>query len=273
MSTVTGTTRPNGTPKLSQRLRSAPISVVLWLALLGIWWLVAATNQHSGTLWPLPNHVASTLWTLRSAFLSNAGVTLHEAGIGFIVAVFAAVVLALLGNRIRALSGVLQSLALAIYSLPLIAIAPVLVLWLGSGLTTKVIIAALSAFFPILINLTQALRTTQPQALELMQSGGATSWQTFRHVELPYALPMLFASFAVAGPAAIVGAMLAEWVGANSGLGIQLLNSMSEYDVPELYGCLVVAAILSLLSYLVFELLGRRLFPWHASLQRVGVDR
>jgi ABC-type nitrate/sulfonate/bicarbonate transport system permease component len=261
------------TAHFGRRLRSAPISVALWLALLGIWWLVAATNQHAGTLWPLPNTVASTLWTLRSAFLTNAGATLHEAGIGFAVAVIAAVVIAIVGNRIRSLSGVLQNLALVIYSLPLIAIAPVLVLWIGSGLTTKVIIAALSAFFPILINLTQALRTTKPQARELMQSGGASSWQTFRHVELPYALPMLFASFTVAGPAAIVGAMLAEWVGANDGLGIQLLNSMQEYDVPELYGCLVVAALLSLLSYLLFELLGRRLFPWHASLQPVGSHR
>jgi ABC-type nitrate/sulfonate/bicarbonate transport system permease component len=92
-----------------------------------------------------------------------------------------------------------------------------------------------------------------------MQIGGASGWQTFRYVELPYALPMLFASFAVAGPAAIVGAMLSEWVGANEGLGVQLLNAMQEYAVPELYSCLIVASAMSMLSF--------RLFPWHESLQ------
>jgi ABC-type nitrate/sulfonate/bicarbonate transport system permease component len=158
-------------------------------------------------------------------------------------------------------------LAIGVYSLPLIALAPALVLWTGSGLTTKVIIAALAAFFPVLINLTQALRTTNPNALELMRSGGASSWQVFRRVELPYALPVLFAAFTIAAPAAILGAMLAEWVGANSGLGIQLLNSMQSDDVPELYASLAVASLLSLAAWLVFAVAGRWLFPWHASQQ------
>ena len=103
-----------------------------------------------------------------------------------------AVAIALAGGwsrRWRKLAG----LAIGVYALPLIALAPVLVLWTGSGLTTKVIIAALASFFPVLINLTQALRTTDAHALELMRVGGASRWQAFRFVELPYALPMLFA--------------------------------------------------------------------------------
>jgi ABC-type nitrate/sulfonate/bicarbonate transport system permease component len=256
-----------------RRLGGPLASLLVWLALLGVWWAISATQQHPGTLWPEPNQVASTLWTLRSAFLTNAGTTVHEAALGFLVAVVLAVAGALISQRAGSLSSVLQHLALSVYALPLIALAPVIVLWTGSGLETKVIIAAIASFFPVFINLTQALRTTNAQAVELMDIGGASGWQTFRFVELPYALPMLFAGFTVAAPAAILGAMLAEWVGANQGLGIQLLNSMQEYQIPELYGCLVVASVLSLISWAAFTLIGRRLFPWHASLQPVGAQR
>jgi ABC-type nitrate/sulfonate/bicarbonate transport system permease component len=257
---------------VSRRLRNPLATVGVWLVLLGIWWLVAASQQHRGTLWPTPNQVASSLWNLRSAFISNAVVTIEEAALGFTVAVVLAVMTALVGEQYRSVAGMLQRLAIGVYALPLIALAPVLVLWTGSGLVTKVIIAALASFFPVLINLTQALRTTSPGAVELMSVGGASSWQTFRFVELPYALPMLFAGFTVAAPAAILGAMLAEWVGADRGLGIQLLNSMQSYQVPELYGCLAVASILSLAVWAIFTAIGRRLFPWHASMQRLELE-
>ena len=252
---------------MTRRLGTAVGSMAVWLALLGGWWLVAAAKQHPGTLWPTPPQVASSLWDLRSAFVQNAATTMKEAALGFALGVLLAAAIALVGERYRPITGSLQQLAIGVYSLPLIALAPVLVLWTGSGLTTKVVIAALASFFPVLINLTHALRTTSPSALELMRVAGASRWHVFRRVELPYALPMLFAAFTVAAPAAILGAMLAEWVGANSGLGIQLLSSMQNYEIPELYGCLVVSSVLSLAAWLVFTVAGRRLFPWHSSQQ------
>ena len=93
---------------------------------------------------------------------------------------------------------------------------------------------------------------------------------TFLHVELPYALPMLFSGLMIAGPAAVIGAMLAEWVGANQGLGILLVDAMQQFNIPELYACMVAASLLSLLVYLLFSLVGRRLFPWHPSLRPIG---
>ena len=255
---------------MSRRASPVLASIGVWLALLGIWWLVAATQQRPGTLWPTPAQVAVTLWQLRGAFAANAGTTVEEAALGFAAAVVLAVLVGLAGERYRPLAGSLNRLAIGVYSLPLIALAPALVLWTGSGLTTKVIIAALAAFFPVLINLTQALRSTDPNALELMRAGGASSWQVFRRVELPYALPALFAAFTIAAPAAILGAMLAEWVGADSGLGIQLLDSMQNDDVPELYASLAAASLLSLAAWLVFSVAGRWLFPWHASQQAAG---
>jgi ABC-type nitrate/sulfonate/bicarbonate transport system permease component len=248
-----------------RRLGVVMASLSAWLLLLGAWWLVAAGKQHPGTLWATPAQVAQSLWVLRGAYAANAGATLEEAALGFALAVTFAVIISLAGRRRPPVEGTLHNLAIALYSLPLIAIAPMLVLWTGSGMMTKVVIAALASFFPVLIGLTHALRSTNPGALELMQLGAASSWQRFRRVELPYALPALFASFTIAAPAAILGAMLAEWTGANQGLGIQMLNSMQQFSVPEFYATLAVASALSLLAWLMFIVVVRLLFPWQAS--------
>ncbi len=249
----------------SRRARSLLLTATAWLLLVGAWWLFAAHEQRPGTIWATPGQILGSLVSLRSAYVANAVVTLKEAALGFILAVSVAVVLALAGERYKKIAATTQRAAVAIYSLPIIALAPALVLWTGPGLTTKVVIAGLGAFFPVLINLVQALRTTPAGALELMQVGGAGSWQVFRRVELPYALPILFVSFMTAAPAAITGAMLAEWVGANAGLGIQLLNSMNEFDIPQLYATLVVASALSVAAWLLFRVLGRLFFPWQTS--------
>jgi ABC-type nitrate/sulfonate/bicarbonate transport system permease component len=257
---------------VTRRPATVATSAAVWVGLLGVWWLLAALNDHPGSLWPSPPRVVSALWDGRSAYAENATTTVEEAAVGFAAGVLLAAALALVGERFRALAGSLQQLAVGIYSLPLIALAPILVLWTGTGMATKVIIAALASFFPVLINLTQALRSTDPQALELMDVAGASRWQTFRRVELPYALPALFAALTVAAPAALIGAMLAEWVGADRGLGIQLLGAMQNYDIPGLYGCLIAASVLSFAAWLAFTLLGRRLFPWHPSLRSLRLE-
>jgi ABC-type nitrate/sulfonate/bicarbonate transport system permease component len=250
-------------------LRSRLFAALGYLVLLGAWWLVAALNDKPGTLWPSPPEVLETIWDQRSALWVNGKATLEEAALGFLAGVGLATAIALVANRFRILGEGLQQVALALYSLPLIALAPVLVLWVGPGMATKVIVAAFGSFFPVLINFAYALRTTDPGALELMRASGASGWQTFIRVELPYALPALFASFTIAGPAAIVGAMVAEWVGGNEGLGVMILFSMTSYDVPTIWASLVTASTLSLLVYLVFAVTGRALFPWHPSVQRV----
>lgn len=254
------------------RTRSRLLAGACYLLLLAAWWALALANDHPGTLWPTPPDVAETIWTNRDALAENAAATLYEAALGFVFGVLLAIVIALVADRFRLLGEGLQQIALALYSLPLIALAPVLVIWFGTGIASKVIIAALASFFPVLINLSQALRQTDPRTLELMDVAGASGWQTFVRVKLPFALPPLFASFTVAAPAAIVGAMLAEWVGAEKGLGLMILFSMTSYDVPNIWASLVVASAISLAAYGLFALSGRRLFGWHPSVQPVRVE-
>ncbi|ABG05944.1 binding-protein-dependent transport systems inner membrane component [Rubrobacter xylanophilus DSM 9941] len=249
--------------------RSWIISVIIYLILLVIWELIARANTQPGSLWPSPVTVAEVLWEERETFVSNAAVTLTEATLGFVGGVILAALFSLLSMFSRPLGDNLYRLSLVLYGLPLIAVAPLLVVWIGPGLWTKVIIALLASFFPVLVNTTQAIRHTDPKAIEMMDSLGASRLQTLWRVRLPYALPALIASFKVAGPGAIIGAMLAEWVGAEKGLGLLVLFSMFSYLIPLLWATLIVSSALSLTVYYTFEWVGRRLFPWHPSSQRI----
>lgn len=253
-----------------RRARSAAITVGAYAVLLGIWELVARLNEGPGSLWPTPRQVFTTIADNPQLFWQNAEVTLEEAGLGFAGGVALAVLLAALSQRFPALRDNLYRLSLTLYSIPLIALAPVLVSWVGPGLWTKVIIALLASFFPVLVNMTQALRQTDQKALELMSVLGASGLQTLVRVRLPFALPALIASFKIAAPAAIIGAMLAEWVGAERGLGLLMLFSMFSFKVAQLWASLIVASALSFAAYYVFEISGRLLFPWHASERRVA---
>jgi ABC-type nitrate/sulfonate/bicarbonate transport system permease component len=251
-----------------RRLRSWAISVVAWLAVLGVWELVARTHEHPGTLWPTPRTVFRTIADNPRLYWQSVETTLTEAGLGFGLGAAGAIVLAASAHRFPTVREQLYRVSLTLYSIPLIALAPVLISWVGPGLWTKVIIALLASFFPVLVNATQALRATDAKALELMSVLGATNLQALMRVRLPYALPAVLASFKIAAPAAIIGAMLAEWVGAERGLGLLVLFSMFSYKVPQLWATLIVASALSVGAYYLFEFAGRVLFPWHASTRR-----
>lgn len=246
-------------------LPAAALAVVL----LAAWETLARANPQPGSLWPSPATVLAALVESRSSFLANTGATLLVAGLGFAGGAALAAALSLIALRFEQLGENLYRVSLALYSLPLIALAPVLAVWLGIGLATKVTIALLAAFFPVVVNLTQALRSTNPQAMELMTVLGATRAQALWRVQVPYALPAVFAAFKIAAPNAIIGAMLAEWVGAERGLGLMLLFAMFNFQVPRLWATLIVATALTSGAYLLFGLLGRRLFPWHASVSDV----
>ena len=135
------------------RASSRLVAAGAYALLLAGWWALALANDHPGTLWPAPPDVAEQIWTDRAALAENAAATLHEAALGFLFGLLLAVAIALVADRFRMLGEGLQQIALGVYSLPLIALAPVLVIWFGTGITTKVVIAALASFFPILINL------------------------------------------------------------------------------------------------------------------------
>jgi ABC-type nitrate/sulfonate/bicarbonate transport system permease component len=248
-----------------RRLTSGVAFAALYGLLIFLWWLIAYLNRGAGSPFVGPVQLVRAVWDQWPVLQPSLAATAEEAALGFAAGVCLAVVLSLVTIRFRYLGTLIGRLALVLYSLPLIAIAPLLVIWFGAGLVTKVTIAALASFFLVLVNFSTALVSTDRQALEMMEVIGAPFMTVSVRVRIPYALPSLFASFRAAAPAAVIGATVAEWVGANQGLGITILSAMQSYSIPLLWSSIFVVSLLSLVSYGFFAVLGRKLFPWHES--------
>jgi ABC-type nitrate/sulfonate/bicarbonate transport system ATPase subunit/ABC-type nitrate/sulfonate/bicarbonate transport system permease component len=252
-----------GDRRVNSRARGAVAAT--YLVLFAVWEAYGRATYEPGKLFPPPTTILRVLWEQRSSYLDNVTVTVLEAAVGFGVGLAFAVVLALFIDRFRRVGNSVYRLALALYSIPLIALAPALTTWFGLGFTSKAAVAALAAFFPIVVNLAQALRSTDSRVLELADVLSLPRLQSLRLMRLPYALPALVASFKIAGPAAFIAAMIAEWIGAERGLGLMLLYAMFSFQLPELWAALILATAVIGLTFALFELLGRVLVPWHSS--------
>jgi ABC-type nitrate/sulfonate/bicarbonate transport system permease component len=241
------------------------IPLAFFVLLLVAWqWGGQALAAPGAVLIP-PSAIAETFAERWYALLLNAGITLTEAGVGFLLGAGAAIVLAVVVDRFRIVGEGLYRLALVIYAIPVIAIAAPLTAMLGLGMESKVAVAALSAYFPVLVNLTGALRTLDPRISELSRILAMNYSRTLVSMRAPAVLPALFSSFKIAGPAAFIGAIIAEWMGAEGGLGVMLIQAMFNFNVPLLWTVLVVATVVNGLIVVLFDIGGRAAAPWHVS--------
>lgn len=239
------------------RLRNAllPLGVLVAVTLL------AQFAVRSG--WT-PRTIAAPSDVLR-AIAGNSGIlwyqlepTLLVASTGFLLALLLALALAALVYAFKPLEATIVTVGTVIDSIPMIAIAPVLVIWMGLTLPMRITIATTICFFPIFISVLQGLKSPPATTEELFVNLAASSWQRFRLLGIPYALPYLFVGLKVAAPVAILGALIAEWTGAERGLGIYMLNAMFGLRVIELWSGVAVACAVSATAYglvCLFELL------------------
>jgi NitT/TauT family transport system permease protein len=165
----------------------------------------------------------------------------------------------------RTMDKALYPIVLFAQVIPKIAIAPLLVVWFGNGLTPKIILAVLIAFFPVVISGVAGLRSTDPELLELSATMGASRWKTFRKIRFPNALPHLMAGEKVAVTLAVVGAVVGEFVGAGEGLGYILLLANGNLDSALLFAALILMSAIGILLFVVVEAAEALLIPWHAS--------
>jgi len=233
--------------------------VLVLLLLLAAWEAYVQLRGVPEYLLPAPSQIAQALWDDRSTLASQALVTLKEMLLGFAAAVvigFAAAVLLHLAPWLR---GAVQTILIASQSVPVVAIAPILVIYLGFGLAPKVLIVALVCFFPITVNTLDGLERVDPEYRRMLRTLDATRWQVFRRVELPWSLPGLFAGARIAASYSAVAAVFAEYAGGQSGL----VDSMRDgFDTPLVGAAIVVLALMSLALYGAVTVAERLALPW-----------
>lgn len=245
--------------------RQASLLVVFSLA-LGIfaWQLLARFGGFAPFILPAPEQVwARLLSALQDGtLLRNSLVTLYEVLIGLVLGVSTAATLGYLLAKSRSLERLLAPFIVASQSVPVVAIAPLLVIWFGSGLISKVFICTLIVFFPVLINTIVGLRSVPDDLRDLMRSLQATRWQTFRMLEVPAALPVLFGGLRIGATLSVIGAVVGEFIGADQGLGFLINQARGVYDTALVFVAVFTLIAMALVLYGLVALLEARLLSW-----------
>ena len=233
--------------------------VLVLAVLLAAWEAYVQLRGVPEYLLPAPSQIAQALWDDRSTLASQALVTLKEMLLGFAAAVVIGFAAAVLLHLVPWLRGAVQPILIASQSVPVVAIAPILVIYLGFGLAPKVLIVALVCFFPITVNTLDGLERVDPEYRRMLRTLDATRWQVFRRVELPWSLPGLFAGARIAASYSAVAAVFAEYAGGQSGL----VDSMRDgFDTPLVGAAIVVLALMSLAVYGAVTVAERLALPW-----------
>lgn len=242
---------------------------VVLVALVLLWQGAVALFDIPAWKLPAPSSIAVELWVSRALFLRHAWVTLQEAVIGFGVALVLGVVLATMLSSMLSFRRVVYPMVIGSQTIPTIVIAPLLLIWVGFGLPTKVIVVFLITFFPIVVNTVDGLGATDPDMVRMMKTMGASSRQIFMKVRVPGSLPFVFSGTKIAITFSVIGAVIAEWVASNAGLGYLTKSSVPLFQTARSFGAVVLLAAMGIGLFLAIALLERHMLRW----QRAGNRR
>lgn len=248
---------------------SGRLAAILWpagtlLAILVIWQLIVELEIVNPIIVPKATDVFTALVDLvqQGFFWENTWVTLEETLIGFVIGVSGAWILGTLIGLSRRFRLAFYPLIVAFQITPRIALAPLFLTWFGFGLTSKIVMAATICFFPVLINVVVGMQTVDKDAQTLMRSFGASRIEEYRKLTLPSSLPIIFAGIKTAMTLALIGAIVAEFVGASEGMGVMIKTFNFQLDVADGFAVIVALSLIGLVLYGITELIENKIVFW-----------
>lgn len=233
------------------------------LALLALWEIAVHLSQVEPWILPGPSKIIGALWQARELLWQHSIQTIYETTLGLGIAVVIGIALATAIEWSQSLRKAIYPLLLVSQTIPIIAVAPLLIIWFGYGLLPKVLVVALVCFFPITINLADGYRLVDREMIRLLAAMGAGPGRIFTMVKLPAALPFFFSGLRIAGTYSVMGAVIGEWLGATKGLGIFMTRSSQSYLTDRVFAAIIVITCLSLVIYLIIEGVARLTMPWY----------
>lgn len=248
--------------KKSPSITSKLPALLTLLAVVAIWFGVCEGGLVPEFMLPSPGQVASALVTEFPVLTRNAAVTLQEAALGLSIGIAVALVLATLMHWVRPLYRALYPLLVVTQTIPTVAIAPLLVLWMGYDMAPKIALVVIVCFFPMAVGLLDGFRSADQDTVNLLRSMGASKGQIFRMVKLPSSLGRFFSSLRVSVSYSIVGAVIAEWLGGNSGLGVYMTRVRKSYAFDKMFAVIVLISLISLLLMWLVSMIQRLCMPY-----------
>jgi NitT/TauT family transport system permease protein len=245
-----------------QRIVAPSIALILFIS---IWELAVKTWAISPLILPSFFSIISKLLEQFGYLIENAAITLLESGLGFVVGLLSAITLSTLFVFSPLIEQALYPYLVGFRAIPLIALAPLAVTWLGSGLSSKVLLAAITSFFPILVNTIQGLKALSNEEVELMTMFSASNWQVFLLIRIKTALPYLFSGMKISSTFAVIGAIVAEFTGASKGIGYVVKSSSYLLDTDLTFAAIIVTAFVGLFFFSLISFLERKIVFWQSN--------
>lgn len=249
------------TKRLQSITSKLPAAAALCLLIL-LWQFLYQSGAVPAYMLPSPIQVVKALFTDLPTIFRHAVVTLQEAFYGLCIGVVLAFVMATLMDHFRILNKALYPIMIITQTIPTIAIAPLLVLWMGFYMAPKITLVVITTFFPITVGLLDGYKSVDKDSIDLMRAMGASKVQIFFHVKLPAALPQFFSGLKISASYAVVGAVISEWLGGFEGLGVYMTRVSKAYAFDKMFAVIIFIVIISLLLMFTVNLIKTISLPW-----------
>ena len=242
--------------------------LLIAVAMVGAWEGTVALFSIPAWKLPAPSAIGAELVSSSGLYLRHTWVTLAEVLLGFAVALTLGVLLAALIASFPTFERAIYPFVIASQTIPIIVMAPLLLIWIGYGIAPKVVVVTLIAFFPIVVNTVDGLNSADADMVDMMRTLGASKRQVFSKVRVPAALPFLFSGIKIAVTFSVIGAVIGEWVGASAGLGYLTRVSVPLFLTARSFGAVVILSVMGVSLFVAVALLERLLLPWYHTEQR-----
>ena len=256
-------------------LRNRPeliLSPVVFVIFIALWENLVNLLEVNEIILPTPSRIGEALVVQlqTSIFWSNLWVTSQEALLGFLFATIFAVIAGTFISQIRIVDKTFMPYLVGFQAIPKVALAPIFLIWFGLGQTSKVVLAATIAFFPILINIIEGLKSADNDQIRMLRVFGASRAQIFFKVQVPCALPFFFAGLDVGILLAILGAVVGEFLGSQAGLGNMVLNAQFNFETPTMFATLLVLSAMGIIAHIIVKAFQRKFAFWGDSSNIIG---
>lgn len=238
------------------------IPIVFQLIILFIWQISIDKWKVPQYILPSPKDIIITLINIVPSITHHIYATLYEALIGFIISILVALILAILMDNVKLIKKCIYPILVVSQTIPIIALAPLFVIWFGFGILPKIIVVVLVCFFPIVISLIDGLESVDKDIVNLLKTMGASKFQIFTMVKLPSSTVNFFSGLRIAATYSIMGAVIGEWLGGDKGLGVYMIRAKNSYALDKVFAVIIIIVILSMALFGLLYLLQYYFTPW-----------
>lgn len=242
-------------------LRWLPAMVIV-VGIIGLWEAYVRIFDIQKWLLPAPSVIAKTIGVDADLLWGHTLATMEEIAVGFALALVCGVVLAAAIGLSRTVERALYPFLIASQTIPIIVIAPMLLIWIGYGLAPKVIVVALICFFPIVVNMVDGLKSVDSDVVSLMRTLGANRWRIFVKLQVPTSMPYLFSGLRIAVAFSVIGAVIGEWVGSSEGLGYLMIRSKPQFLTERVFAAIVILSAMGVGLFALVSIVERFAIPW-----------